>query len=670
MLPGLPLDESRPGTTLSHPVLPNDNPTEIERTPNFPRVDQEYEHDTTNHPQELREDEKDNQDVLPAFRKLPPELFAEIFIHACSKRPFHTRQTSDIDLGIDFIHRYRYGFTQVCSQWREICISTPRLWTDIPVIDEVFSGDRINGYTYLICAFLERSKDLPVDVVISIRGHNQPRLTDVSEDHGRPSPLILRPLLDAVHRWKSAVLFLHANIFRYMQKLQFPILEQLNVRSLNHQVYLAGEVGFPRHLFTTTPTLKTVISDGRYDWQRDAELMPYTLFRGIQRFIGLPQTSVDLEHGQSTLIDCTFRGPLSRIVLFPQRSLEFPELKRLRVVNNNYQFPHNFGGSPDETIFQSMEAPSLEELVVEGHPVIEEAVLIISHLVHKTLGAPSQLKSLTLHIAGITTESLMTIIEVASMLERLDVYDAVSLDWNFLVLQPQHVDNSRVTKAHLVPHLQSLVLRRGCRGDLADLYSTYQSRRLSETSQNIKGGFSVSVTFQNHSALLCGLSHTAGWDDKSCDEWTRPPKGSENTLLRGWAMFLMKQFLGWFAMHRSGLRLKGKKINKSLFNNWHPISTENDPGLMTFFGIVESYDVRDARLLEITGILHVMEKLAQADKRQLWAFENDGVDDIQPRARIIANKWKVQLSSRKKDMPQNWKVLEDSLTLVLPNTSE
>ncbi|KAF7357484.1 F-box domain-containing protein [Mycena sanguinolenta] len=105
------------------------------------------------------------------IHSLPVELLVEIFDLAAGDYPY-----------IEFKDMYRVS--QVCSDWRQIAHSTPRLWTRIPSLDLHRKGNVPDP----MAALLARSAPLPVRISL---GHN----------YGGINPGILEEVMKVSSRW-------------------------------------------------------------------------------------------------------------------------------------------------------------------------------------------------------------------------------------------------------------------------------------------------------------------------------------------------------------------------------------------------------------------------------------------------------------------------------------
>jgi hypothetical protein len=116
--------------------------------------------------------------LLSPIRRTPPELLAEIFVLCLPNDEF---------VGVD-VSAAPLLLVQICSHWRKIALSTPRLWNSISVDIEC---DEIRAYTldcrpfgrkHPIEAWLSRSGNLPLSIKIYIDYDLQPISADFFAD--------------------------------------------------------------------------------------------------------------------------------------------------------------------------------------------------------------------------------------------------------------------------------------------------------------------------------------------------------------------------------------------------------------------------------------------------------------------------------------------------------
>jgi hypothetical protein len=153
----------------------------------------------TSERQALQECITEHEAVLSPARRLMPELWSEIFLLCSTQEPLEGIFLYDMPN----IYNAKTGpllFTQVCRAWRDISLSTPRLWTTVGAIVEEFPSV---SQLALVNHWLAHSGDCPLTVYIA----------EYSFKSQRPHPPVDWSNQNAVHalvaqsrRWQKAFL--------------------------------------------------------------------------------------------------------------------------------------------------------------------------------------------------------------------------------------------------------------------------------------------------------------------------------------------------------------------------------------------------------------------------------------------------------------------------------
>uniref|UniRef100_A0A8H8CFQ3 F-box domain-containing protein n=1 Tax=Psilocybe cubensis TaxID=181762 RepID=A0A8H8CFQ3_PSICU len=133
---------------------------------------------------ELREPSPQEVASLSAtINRLPTELMGEIFI-----RTSHTCFEEHLSM---WMYRFQlpWSLSQVCRLWRNVALSLPLLWRQIPSLDLSQKHTRNLSYQEYLIEILNRSKGIAIDIHINARNAND-----------LPHP-ILGILLQHCERW-------------------------------------------------------------------------------------------------------------------------------------------------------------------------------------------------------------------------------------------------------------------------------------------------------------------------------------------------------------------------------------------------------------------------------------------------------------------------------------
>jgi len=141
----------------------------IEHNEDIARIDQEM--DRLQHRRAaLLASKHAHQGLLSPIRRTPPELLAKIFILCLPVDQFVMINVLDAPLLL----------AQICRRWREIVLSTPRLWNSLCVVEHLLEELIPFNRILLIKVWLSRSGNLPLS--ISINGfHNSTNPQDLMD---------------------------------------------------------------------------------------------------------------------------------------------------------------------------------------------------------------------------------------------------------------------------------------------------------------------------------------------------------------------------------------------------------------------------------------------------------------------------------------------------------
>lgn len=126
-----------------------------------------------------REDRQASADtfrsLLTPINRLPPEIVSQIFLDAVDDIPLYQGDSLDISRG-------PWPLAQVCSRWRDIGVSLPRLWSHV----EIYPIGLHRSAGPILDTWLSRSHNFPLSISIVIpRNHSfQPHIDKIiSQSH-------------------------------------------------------------------------------------------------------------------------------------------------------------------------------------------------------------------------------------------------------------------------------------------------------------------------------------------------------------------------------------------------------------------------------------------------------------------------------------------------------
>ncbi|KAJ7471440.1 hypothetical protein B0H11DRAFT_2040003 [Mycena galericulata] len=159
---------------------------------------------------ELREFCVKHRPALSPLRKLPSELFAEIFFW-CQEKQFSGELRSDS----------RWILTRVCRTWRAVVTSTPSLWAKIELSPRSQSYSSDKSLIYLLSLQIKWSREYP----LTLRYHPSDGFSPALRH------FVMTLLLSVAYRWQDASLGLTYGDLQLLSNFSgyFPLLKRLQL---------------------------------------------------------------------------------------------------------------------------------------------------------------------------------------------------------------------------------------------------------------------------------------------------------------------------------------------------------------------------------------------------------------------------------------------------------
>ncbi|KAJ7761254.1 hypothetical protein DFH07DRAFT_425026 [Mycena maculata] len=173
----------------------------------------------------VREQVLQHKNAIRAFRRLPPEIISKILLSALPFRdPDDTADTP-------------WYLGHICQYWREVALGIPNLWTDIVIMGNNYSMQKLE-------TLLARSLNAPLKVVFWFSRGGDARL--------------LQKLVDCAPRWSFASLFVSPAIFVYLTSVRGRIPKLTHLR-INVVDYWTGAASADQsNPFEIAPALRDV----------------------------------------------------------------------------------------------------------------------------------------------------------------------------------------------------------------------------------------------------------------------------------------------------------------------------------------------------------------------------------------------------------------------------
>ncbi|KAK1221276.1 hypothetical protein PQX77_015936 [Marasmius sp. AFHP31] len=164
---------------------------------------------------ELQQFVDDHSALTAPFRRLPADIWGEIFIHCLP--------TNKLNVALCAAKEHPLLLTTICRAWREVALNTPRLWSALHVhVPGTHPNPTFPARLRGIKSWLDRSGSRPLTLSVSMIDHTPSYLpartlsldSGVKASHLRPLERLTKedlPLLETIYIGKPAFLVAGAN---------------------------------------------------------------------------------------------------------------------------------------------------------------------------------------------------------------------------------------------------------------------------------------------------------------------------------------------------------------------------------------------------------------------------------------------------------------------------
>lgn len=197
-----------------------DDVTIIDEDVAFTQTSQE---EVTQVPNFLLDSNSPHQASLPPIHRMPDEMLGEIFMACLSTN--HRREATD-DTG-----RFPALAMRICRRWRDVTISTPRLWTQLDV--DIQRTKCTSLRRRQIQEQIARSGACPLDIFIRFPEVCGPQWEEIDGPRYDKANQLTDPLFSELHRWRSVHLEGAAQITEVLTGLDPSKLTALEEIELN-----------------------------------------------------------------------------------------------------------------------------------------------------------------------------------------------------------------------------------------------------------------------------------------------------------------------------------------------------------------------------------------------------------------------------------------------------
>ncbi|KAJ7607830.1 hypothetical protein DFH06DRAFT_1249411, partial [Mycena polygramma] len=377
---------------------------------------------------------------------------------------------------MDIDRRPVHALSLVCSHWRRVAHTTPRLWTEH--METNLKKTPTAKYIARMADWLERSAPLPVPVAIHCCGLR-------GETRGTKVGPLVAVFVTAAHRWSRA----EFSIDSLSALSQIPVnslqsLEKLRLTSedVNNHAQVQA--------FLTAARLRDVTLFTGCTAQL---LMPWSQLTTINVKDMSPWDCLD------TLVQCTtvVTAEFETKTWAVPPDLSGRQITTLaRLENLEISFRHSDTGffSP---FFARLALPGLKNLSLSLNPDIIWQSLDFTRF---QLGSPN-IERLTIYNSDLTAQDLITVLRHAPSLVGLDtMYCPVSLDDSLLT----SLRYSKTDTVHLAPSLQSLSLTEAGRNFEDNVLDTMIQSRWWMDDQSLAFPSAPKVSRWSYIYIACG----------------------------------------------------------------------------------------------------------------------------------------------------------------------
>ncbi|KAJ7486623.1 hypothetical protein FB451DRAFT_1126873 [Mycena latifolia] len=318
--------------------------------------------------------------VSPA-RRLPGDIVRAIFV-AClpsHRNPVITSDESPLLL------------CQICSTWRCLALSTPRLWAAVHVV--LPQQPKLQVLADILASWLERSGGLPLSISVVLSQ------TWKFEDDALP---LLTRLVPFCRRWQHIQFALsHHNSFAAFKDLcpdDVPMLESMSIRGIEQRFYWEGPTSdtpvesYKRLSFLNSPSLWSVsIPSGRDSHKLP---LPWTHLRSLT--IDGPiscDNAITFLRQCWALENCVFSLNTGNHTNDDEKPISLPHLRHLSLSTSLRV------RRPPAAFFRLLILPSLRSLECSQLSLVGDSCPFLP-----LLEGTSSLERLTLNLTGISDD--------------------------------------------------------------------------------------------------------------------------------------------------------------------------------------------------------------------------------------------------------------------------
>ncbi|KAJ7286927.1 hypothetical protein C8J57DRAFT_1166822 [Mycena rebaudengoi] len=282
---------------------------------------------------------------------LPIEITSEIFVHFLPPYPERPPATGPLS---------PHMLGQICRTWREIALSTPRLWRAIELCPPREAESRTMALE-LLKIWLSHSKNCPLSICLLYPHDELPNYPELEID---VVPFV-KALIPHSQRWEYIDFTLPTEAFVLLGS-DFPLLRSLSLGPNDHTD--------PDDLsrFSSAPNLKQVILSD--PWGPSEMQLPWSQLTSILIYMLEAAECAEIMQHTSALVqfrcDGVEDGGTKLVPVAPLRCLQSLELEDIR---------HPDGSSGQRVLMDALTTPALQHLTISNSLSDANALILRSH---------------------------------------------------------------------------------------------------------------------------------------------------------------------------------------------------------------------------------------------------------------------------------------------------
>lgn len=363
---------------------------------------------------QLHIDVVNHKALTTPMRRIPQELLQEIFIHCL---PTHhnaimSSREAPLLLGL------------VCSQWRSVSRSTPRLWSSIHV---AVSGDppwndrgpvkidEKNQHMEAIQAWLSLSGGLPLSISF-FHAHSSSEYAELYTE------TLISTLLQFSHRWIN-VCFFTSRFSPALSSISIeavPLLETFSFHVSSHSKIGASDIFRAPQLRKISSSHWRMIPEDM-DWSHVTSLSLEA--RGYVHERLTPVGALGILRNCPNLVHCRLEFPWNTSYFITGDVVTLPLLETLTVKK---------GPSFLNLFFEQLRLPALIKLEFSSAPLIRDGDIVVPEdpSIYALLPRLDCLRELTLSAFGMQPQALVKCLQYVPYITRLSILVPSPLYWH------------------------------------------------------------------------------------------------------------------------------------------------------------------------------------------------------------------------------------------------